>query len=90
MAKLGQLTRNIFCAINGDLIRLRNRSKLVKGSLFAIIDSERNLSLCTLLGIEGGGGGGVRFFKKKSQILKKKLVHSIFLHLVFFCVITAQ
>ena len=42
MANLGQLTRDIFCAINassiGDLIRLIIRSILVEGNLFAIID----------------------------------------------------
>ena len=87
MAKLGQLTRNIFCAINGDLIRLRNRSKLVKGSLFAIIDSERNLSLCTLLGI--GGGGGYDSLKKISNF-EKKIGSFNFFTFSFFCVITAQ
>ena len=37
LTNLGQLTRDFFLAIN-DLIRLRNRSKLVERSLFAIID----------------------------------------------------
>ena len=38
LANLGQLTRDLFCAINErGLTRLKNRSKLVQGSLYAII-----------------------------------------------------
>ena len=50
MANLGQLKRDMFRAINeqGDLIRLRNRSKLVEGKLFAIVDFLKGAKSITL------------------------------------------
>ena len=44
-----------FYRVSEDLIRLRNRSKLVQGSLFAIIDLllKQNLSLSTLYDVWG-------------------------------------
>ena len=55
--------------MSGDLIRLRNRSKLVKRSLFAIIDllQGANLFFYSLYGVWGDN-----FFIKKFQILEKK------------------
>ena len=53
-----------FLRVSGNLIRLRNCSKLVKGSLVAmmICYQERNLSLCVFYGVFWDG------FHKKSRI----------------------
>ena len=81
IAILGQLTRDIFRAINGkrDLIRLRNRCKLVERSLFAIIDLLQGAKTILLNFIWRVGG---RFSLKNSNFREKK-VHNIILHLIF-------
>ena len=74
LTNLGQLTRDIFCSI----IRLKNHSKLVEGSLFAIIDLLLGAKFINLYFIGRAGG---YHFHKKSQIEKKNhfhLLHSIF------------
>ena len=64
--------------VSGELIRLRNRSKLVERNLFAILIccKERSISFCTLY-------GGMIFIKK-IQTLEKK-IHFVLLHLIFQC-----
>ena len=73
LANMGQLTCDmlrygaIWC-VSGDLIRLRSRSNLVEGRLFAIIDlllREKIIILYFIWRV------GLWFTKNKSQIKKK-------------------
>ena len=66
LTNLGQLRRDIFCAI----IRLKNHSKLVEGSLFAIIDLLLGAKFISLYFIRRAGG--YHFHKKISNWKKKK------------------
>ena len=66
-----------------DLIRLRNRSKLIQGSLYAIIDLLQGAKSILLYFIWRVGG---IIFKKKIQILEKKIF--ILFYLIFLIVIT--
>ena len=83
MANLGQLTRDIFRAIN-ELIRLRNRSKLVQGILYAIIDLLIGAKSGTLYFIWRVGD---TFFYKIQFKIK---TYFILLRLFFFHVITLK
>ena len=66
--------------MSGDSIRLRNRSKIVERSLFAIIELLQGTKFifCTLYGVWGND------FPNKFQILEKKFTFILF-HLIFLC-----
>ena len=66
--------------LSGDLFRLRIRSKLVEGSLFAIIYSLLEAKFITLYFIWRVGEDN---FHKKSQIRKKNSIYLIFFTLRF-------
>ena len=65
--------------MSGDLFRLRNCSKLVERSLFAIIDLLQGAKSILLYLI--GRVGGMIFIKN----FKLKKFHSILFHLIFLC-----
>ena len=68
MANLGQLTSNILRTINASTL-LRNRAKLVEGSLFALIDLLTGAKFITLY---FKWRAGDEFTKNLSFFLKKK------------------
>ena len=68
-----------YYSVSGNLIRLRNRCKLVKRSLFTIIDLLQEAKSILLYFIWRVGDD----IHKKFQILEKKRFHFILLHLFF-------
>ena len=74
-----------YSRVSGELIRLRNRSKLVERSLFAIIDllqGAKSILLCSIWRV-----GGWFLFLKNSNFRKKNFI--IFFSFNFLNVITA-
>ena len=83
LTNLGQLTRDIFRAIDAlaeILFRLINRSKLVERSLFALIDLLQETKSIFLYFIWRVGDD----FHKKFQILEEKIYFILF-RLIFLC-----